>query len=121
MTVIERLEARASRPHEWDKRWGWADLWLSHTIEVEGQRTTRLLRPMGHLVGLEGACIEDDGATLQGPTMALTPEDAQQLMEDLWQCGIRPRQAAGSVGQLDAVNAHLQDMRRLVFEVRNDG
>lgn len=42
------------------------------------------------------------------------PEGAcQQLADDLWDAGFRPRGAAGSAGQLDAVQAHLGDMRTL--------
>jgi hypothetical protein len=46
----------------------------------------------------------------------LTAEAAQELMESLWNAGIRPSQAAGSVGQLGAVEAHLRDMRHLAFK-----
>lgn len=45
-------------------------------------------------------------------------EDAQQLMDHLWDLQFRPTQGAGSAGQLEAKDAHLQDMRRLVFEER---
>lgn len=51
----------------------------------------------------------------QQPTIIITPESAQELMNQLWELNIRPVQAKGSVGQLDAVNKHLEDMRRLVF------
>lgn len=52
----------------------------------------------------------------QQPTVIITPESAQELMNQLWELNIRPAQAKGSVGQLDAVNKHLEDMRRLVFD-----
>jgi len=49
------------------------------------------------------------------PTMRLTREAAQMLMDELWNCNIRPEGAAGSVGQLGAVEKHLQDMRAIAF------
>jgi len=40
----------------------------------------------------------------------------QGLANDLWVLGHRPEAARGSVGQLQAVSAHLEDMRTLVFD-----
>ena len=45
---------------------------------------------------------------------ALSDAAAQQLMDSLWDAGIRPAGAAGSAGQLSAVEKHLNDMRALV-------
>lgn len=42
--------------------------------------------------------------------------DAQNLMDSLWDAGIRPAQAKGSAGQLTAVQAHLTDMRQAFWE-----
>lgn len=47
---------------------------------------------------------------------ALHPALAQQLMNSLWDVGIRPAQGQGSAGQLEATRAHLDDMRALVFK-----
>lgn len=49
------------------------------------------------------------------PFMRLKPEDAQQLMDELWRCGIRPSQEEGSTGQAAATQRHLDDMRTLAF------
>lgn len=49
------------------------------------------------------------------PFMSLYPEEAQQLMNEMYDAGLRPSQSAGSAGQLDAVKYHLEDMRKLVF------
>lgn len=49
------------------------------------------------------------------PSFVLDREDAQRLIDDLWECGLRPSSGAGSAGQLSATQAHLEDMRRLVF------
>lgn len=50
------------------------------------------------------------------PCMRIPFDHAQELIDELWQAGLRPSQSLGSVGQIDAVKYHLEDMRRLVFE-----
>jgi len=49
------------------------------------------------------------------PICKLTPEAAQSLMDDLWECGLRPSEGTGSAGALAATQKHLEDMRKLVF------
>lgn len=50
------------------------------------------------------------------PLIRLSSEEARRLMDELWTAGVRPSTGDGSVGQLAAVQAHLQDMRALVFQ-----
>ena len=50
------------------------------------------------------------------PTCSIPWQAAQTLMDDLWQCGLRPTEGTGSAGALKATQSHLEDMRRLVFE-----
>jgi hypothetical protein len=50
------------------------------------------------------------------PALHLSIQSAQQLMDELWQCGLRPTEGAGSAGALAATQKHLDDMRKLVFE-----
>jgi len=40
--------------------------------------------------------------------------DAQMIVDELWNCGIRPSEGVGSAGQLAATQDHLQDMREIV-------
>lgn len=56
-----------------------------------------------------------DLTTSVPPTFKLPDEAAQELMDELWRCGFRPRDGTGSAGALAAVQAHLEDMRKLVF------
>lgn len=44
----------------------------------------------------------------------LSYDAAQQLMDGLWRCGIRPAEGAGSAGQRAALEKHLEDMRAIV-------
>lgn len=46
----------------------------------------------------------------------LSQQDAQALMDQLWDCGLRPTEGAGSAGSLSATQRHLEDFRKLVFE-----
>jgi len=48
-----------------------------------------------------------------GPSFVLRYEEAQGLMDQLWDCGLRPSE--GNAGT--ATQKHLEDMRRLVFDV----
>lgn len=50
------------------------------------------------------------------PFATLQVHEAQQLMDELWQCGLRPSEGTGSAGQLAATQRHLEDMRTLVLE-----
>ncbi len=50
-------------------------------------------------------------------TLTLEREQAQQLMDSLWDCGLRPSEGSGSAGALAATQRHLDDMRKLVFEI----
>ena len=43
----------------------------------------------------------------------LQRETAQQLMDALWQCGLRPSEGSGSAGSLKATESHLKDMQEL--------
>ena len=58
---------------------------------------------------------EDIGKDIE-PFVKLGKEQAQLLMDDLWDCGIRPTEGTGSAGAMAATERHLEDMRRLVFK-----
>jgi len=57
----------------------------------------------------------DDGFNV--PTLFIPYQEAQLLMDDLWASGIRPTEAAGSAGALSATRAHLDDMRKIAFDL----
>lgn len=56
---------------------------------------------------------------IYAPFMRLDFTAAQQLMDELWHCGLRPTEGTGSAGSLAATERHLQDMRKLVFEPKS--
>lgn len=59
---------------------------------------------------------EKYSARIIDPTFRLSMDEAQTLMNDLWNCGLRPSEGTGSAGALAATQKHLEDMRTLVFK-----
>lgn len=84
---------------------------IAKIIEQNGATSVALAEPL-NLTTLS----EDDLARDLKPTLIVSPSEAQQFMDELWRVGIRPTEGAGSVGQLGAIKAHLEDMRCLVFK-----
>ena len=50
------------------------------------------------------------------PVVVLEQDQAQALMDDLWNCGLRPTEGKGSAGALAATEKHLEDMRKIAFD-----
>ena len=63
---------------------------------------------------------ESSLAKVEPETFSLDMQVAQSLMDQLWACGVRPTEGRGSAGALAATQQHLEDMRRLVFEPREE-
>ncbi len=59
--------------------------------------------------------VEGDGLAVK-PTARMDAQSAQRLMDQLWNCGLRPSEGTGSAGAMQAVQRHLEDMRTLVFK-----
>lgn len=55
-----------------------------------------------------------DGAIVN-PTLRISPSAAQELMDSLWQCGLRPTEGSGSAGSLAATERHLKDMATIAM------
>jgi len=56
-----------------------------------------------------------DSADFVPPALSLRTATAQNLMDQLWQCGLRPTEGTGSAGSLAATQRHLDDMRVIAF------
>lgn len=54
--------------------------------------------------------------TMPPAFMNLTMHQAQQFIDQLWDCGLRPTEGTGSAGAMAAQAKHLEDMRTLVFK-----
>lgn len=57
----------------------------------------------------------EPGTIIERPSLSITPERAQSLMDDLWACGFRPTRGAQSEGVTAAQGRHLEDMRAVAF------
>ena len=49
------------------------------------------------------------------PFCTLSKDEAQILMDDLWQTGLRPSEGTGSAGSLKATQNHLADLKTILF------
>lgn len=67
----------------------------------------------------DGSFVQPDPGTAVDASLRLERDAAQVLMDDLWASGIRPTEGTGSAGSLKATQAHLEDMRKLVFDYLN--
>jgi len=54
------------------------------------------------------------------PSLSISIEAAQTLMDDLWQCGLRPTEGVGSAGAMLATQNHLKDLQRIIFEPKHN-
>lgn len=48
--------------------------------------------------------------------LSLSPTIAQSLMDQLFECGVRPTQGFGSPGQVEALKNHVDDLRQIAFK-----
>lgn len=71
---------------------------------------------MGRVVAQPMEMKEHQDGMIAHPFMRIEIHEAQILMDELWQCGLRPTEGTGSAGSLKATQNHLNDMRKLVFK-----
>ena len=98
---------RAEREPMWKDR---IHLWLYSVKSVDG------VESVGVASAIEVKPIDPDGGHQITPTFSLQTAEAQQFMDELWRCGLRPTEGTGSAGSLAATERHLADMRALVFK-----
>jgi hypothetical protein len=79
-------------------------------------RCVSLLITQGDSVVVEMTLKKHNPALVAEPSLEIDTTAAQSLMDDLWECGIRPTEGSGSAGALAATERHLADMQRLVFK-----
>jgi hypothetical protein len=49
------------------------------------------------------------------PFLTLQRDTVQNIFNQMWSLGFRPKDGTGNSGHMDAMKNHLEDMRRLVF------
>lgn len=90
---------------------------LNHRTEVLMLKES----PEGRRYRVEMRCVEVlDEATEMPPTFTLQPDEAQSLVDELHRNGYRPSHQVEEASALKHVAYHLEDMRRLVFEKREN-
>lgn len=69
----------------------------------------------GRIATLKAATVEvrEESEAITEPALSITNDEAQQLMDELWRCGLRPTEGTGSAGSLAATERHLSDMRNI--------
>lgn len=55
----------------------------------------------------------EDGVWVD-PIARISHTDAQQIMDGLWQCGLRPSEGTGSAGSLKATQDHLDTVKKIL-------
>ena len=63
----------------------------------------------------EPGVISDDG-----PTMTLDYDEAQFMMDQLFEAGIKPANMGPSVGQLTAMQEHIDSLRKIIDQLMNN-
>lgn len=59
--------------------------------------------------------VETESTVRHEPCVRLGMTVAQRLMDELWNCGLRPSEGTGSAGSLAATERHLADMKKIAF------
>lgn len=80
-------------------------------------------------IGPHGAYAEcltmrtrEDAGAYTPPAFNLSYTQAQQFVDELWRCGLRPSEGSGSAGSLLATQQHLTDMQKIAFGLlKKDG
>ena len=81
-------------------------------IHTENEKTRSIVKPSDITI----TSFPKTEAIQPEPSLKIGMHEAQVLMDQLWECGLRPSEGSGSAGQLAATQKHLNDMRNLVFK-----
>ena len=77
---------------------------------------------VGASVAAPVSMVKHEAGGIASPMLRLAIHEAQQLMDELWQCGLRPTEGTGSAGSLAATERHLKDMQTVAMGLlRKDG
>lgn len=77
--------------------------YVAAIVSKENGRVTHVAEPLT-MVPVKQHCIIN-------PTMTLSEDDAKQMMDNLWNAGLRPSHAGSASDIINAKDAHLEDMR----------
>ena len=92
--MIKRIEIRARNRNWYDG--------IEILIRDKNNETNLVAQPI--------TFEKKDPAVMCEPTLTIQRDEAQQLIDELWYCGLRPTAGKGSAGSLAATEKHLEDM-----------
>lgn len=78
-------------------------------------------RVISEAIAITMKSLPEDEAFAPEPALSLDLNGAQNLMDELWNAGVRPTEGTGSAGSLAATERHLEDMRSIVFSTQPPG
>ena len=58
----------------------------------------------------------EDNIIVPSPTLAMYAEEAQTLLDAMWNSGLRPRDGTGGLAHTNAQAAHIADLRAIVMK-----
>ncbi len=61
-----------------------------------------------------------EGAMVTTPMLSLNKAEAQNLINSMYEAGLRPQDGSGAIAHIEAVKYHLEDMRKLVFTINEE-
>ena len=79
-------------------------------------RGVDILLRQGTAYGVKVLMEAKEPGVVVDPTVRISVDEAQTLMDDLWRCGLRPAEGAGSAGAMRAVERHVDDLRKIAFK-----
>jgi len=69
------------------------------------------------LSGLQFTTVKEGESVEPQESIVMPLETAQELIDSLWQCGLRPSEGSGSAGSLKATENHLKDLQTLSWRL----
>lgn len=60
--------------------------------------------------------VYEPGEQTNPAPVQLTHSEAQELIDRLWACGLRPTEGKGTAGLIEAMKEHIGDLRKVAFE-----
>ncbi len=101
--MIDELEVRANK-HPWSDN---VDLVVFMKLHKQPDMVA-----VGKPIMFESLSTVE---VIDTPTLSLNNHQAQNLIDELWRCGLRPSEGSGSAGMLAATERHLTDMKKITF------
>lgn len=98
-----------------NREWHLQNNLMSMSVDIivvdYGDRGRYVVNP----VSLDDVNFVEDGFCVAEPTFRLKQSEAQQLINELWREGFRPKDGSGAVAHVESMQGHLDDMRKLAF------